>query len=84
MPSIEIYTSPLCGFCHSAKRLLKEKEYSVVGVDPSSDGIALAKEIDPETRLSVGSAYDPLSERFGQFPALVSLEVVEHVYYPRK
>lgn len=25
MKTIEIYTSPLCGFCHAAKRLLKEK-----------------------------------------------------------
>ncbi|MGR3461809.1 MAG: glutaredoxin 3 [Roseovarius sp.] len=25
MPPIEIYTSPLCGFCHAAKRLLKQK-----------------------------------------------------------
>ena len=25
MPQIEIYTSPLCGFCHAAKRLLNEK-----------------------------------------------------------
>lgn len=25
MQQVEIYTSPLCGFCHSAKRLLKEK-----------------------------------------------------------
>lgn len=25
MPTIEIYTSPLCGFCHAAKRLLKQK-----------------------------------------------------------
>ena len=25
MPQIEIYTSPLCGFCHAAKRLLKKK-----------------------------------------------------------
>jgi glutaredoxin 3 len=25
MPQIEIYTSPLCGFCHAAKRLLKQK-----------------------------------------------------------
>jgi glutaredoxin 3 len=25
MPSIEIYSSPLCGFCHAAKRLLKQK-----------------------------------------------------------
>ncbi|GGX40067.1 glutaredoxin 3 [Tateyamaria omphalii] len=25
MKAVEIYTSPLCGFCHAAKRLLKEK-----------------------------------------------------------
>jgi len=25
MPRIEIYSSPLCGFCHAAKRLLKQK-----------------------------------------------------------
>lgn len=25
MPAIDIYTSPLCGFCHAAKRLLKQK-----------------------------------------------------------
>lgn len=25
MKPIEIYTSPLCGFCHAAKRLLKQK-----------------------------------------------------------
>ena len=25
MNAIEIYTSPLCGFCHAAKRLLSEK-----------------------------------------------------------
>lgn len=34
MKSVEIYTSPLCGFCHAAKRLLNEKgiSYSEVNV----------------------------------------------------
>ncbi|MBY5933366.1 glutaredoxin 3 [Tateyamaria omphalii] len=34
MQAVEIYTSPLCGFCHAAKRLLKEKgvEFSEVNV----------------------------------------------------
>ncbi|MEP4249786.1 glutaredoxin 3 [Tateyamaria sp.] len=34
MKPIEIYTSPLCGFCHAAKRLLKAKgaEFSEVNV----------------------------------------------------
>ena len=25
MQPVEIYTSPLCGFCHAAKRLLNKK-----------------------------------------------------------
>jgi glutaredoxin 3 len=25
MPNVEIYTSPLCGYCHAAKRLLTSK-----------------------------------------------------------
>ncbi|MDB2578035.1 MAG: glutaredoxin 3 [Tateyamaria sp.] len=33
MPQIEIYTSPLCGFCHAAKRLLNEKGASFSEVD---------------------------------------------------
>lgn len=33
MPSIEIYTSPLCGFCHAAKRLLTQKGVAFAEVD---------------------------------------------------
>ncbi len=33
MLQIEIYTSPLCGFCHAAKRLLNEKGASFSEVD---------------------------------------------------
>ena len=34
MPSIEIYTTPFCGYCHAAKRLLGSKgvEYNEVDV----------------------------------------------------
>jgi len=28
MKTVEIYTSPLCGFCHAAKRLLNQKGVS--------------------------------------------------------
>ncbi len=39
MKPVEIYTSPLCGFCHAAKRLLSKKgveftEYNVA-MDPA-------------------------------------------------
>ena len=58
--------------------------YEVKGCDPSEEGIQQARTADPSMHLDVGSAYEPLSEHYGTFPLLVSLEVVEHVYYPRK
>ena len=33
MPNVEIYTSPLCGFCHAAKRLLTQKGVEVSEID---------------------------------------------------
>ena len=33
MATIEIYTSPTCGYCHAAKRLLNEKGASFSEVD---------------------------------------------------
>ncbi len=33
MKPVEIYTSPLCGFCHAAKRLLNEKGVGFTEVD---------------------------------------------------
>lgn len=58
--------------------------FDVTGIDPSAQGIAQANLHHPELKLSVGSAYDDLTDKYGQFPTVVSLEVVEHVYYPRK
>jgi glutaredoxin 3 len=33
MQPVEIYTSPLCGFCHAAKRLLNQKGVAFSEVD---------------------------------------------------
>ncbi|PRY23033.1 glutaredoxin 3 [Aliiruegeria haliotis] len=33
MQSVEIYTSPTCGFCHAAKRLLANKGVSFAEID---------------------------------------------------
>ncbi|MEM6304961.1 MAG: glutaredoxin 3 [Pseudomonadota bacterium] len=33
MQPVEIYTSPLCGFCHRAKRLLSAKGVSFTEID---------------------------------------------------
>jgi 2-polyprenyl-3-methyl-5-hydroxy-6-metoxy-1,4-benzoquinol methylase len=68
-----------CGNGSLAKRLEAE-DFEVSGVDSSESGIALAG----HPRLRVGSAYDDLAAQYGRFPIVLSLEVVEHLYDPRR
>ncbi len=37
MKPVEIYTSPMCGFCHAAKRLLKDKGINFLEINVWSD-----------------------------------------------
>jgi glutaredoxin 3 len=37
MTRVEIYTTPLCGFCHAAKRLLTQKGVRFTEIDISRD-----------------------------------------------
>ena len=72
-----------CGNGATAE-ILQRHGYEAVGVDPSTSGIREAHRAYPNLQLFVGSAYDNLAARFGRFQVVLSLEVVEHVYYPRK
>lgn len=63
---------------------LTEAGYHVTGIDASEEGIANAHRQFPQIALHQGSAYDDLAAKYGQFPALLSMEVVEHLYAPRK
>ena len=63
---------------------LTSKGYKIVGVDPSESGIAIAKESFPECRLELGSTDDDLAGQYGEFDVILSLEVVEHVYSPKR
>jgi len=58
--------------------------WQVVGVDPSKEGIGYAQDAHPHLVLEEGSCYDDLAARFGRFPVVTTLEVVEHVYSPHK
>jgi 2-polyprenyl-3-methyl-5-hydroxy-6-metoxy-1,4-benzoquinol methylase len=58
--------------------------YTVTGIDASEESIRNANKQYPDLELYQGSAYEALAERYGAFPALISLEVVEHLYAPRK
>ncbi len=64
-------------------RRLKQLGISACGVDLSSSGVAYAKLACPEIQIEEGSVYDDLAKKYGQFPVVVSLEVVEHLYSPR-
>ena len=67
----------------SVANVLAQQGWEVTGVDPSSEGIAQANAQWPQLKLFEGSAYDDLAARFGRFLVVTSLEVVEHVYFPR-
>jgi 2-polyprenyl-6-hydroxyphenyl methylase/3-demethylubiquinone-9 3-methyltransferase len=62
---------------------LAARAYEVTGIDGSREGIANARKANPDLRLFEASVYDDLAAEYGRFPAVISLEVVEHVYDPR-
>lgn len=60
-------------------RMLADHGYTVTAVDPSSSGIAVAKPYESERlRFEIGSTAEDLGARFGQFPVVISMEVIEH------
>jgi 2-polyprenyl-6-hydroxyphenyl methylase/3-demethylubiquinone-9 3-methyltransferase len=68
-----------CGNGSFAK-ILSDHGYAVTAIDTSIDGINLARCSFPGIAFHNGSAYDDLSTKFGKFNAVVSLEVVEHIF----
>ncbi len=56
----------------------------VVAIDVSASGIQQARTHHPRILFEQASAYDDLAARFGTFPMVISLEVVEHLYDPRR
>lgn len=68
----------------STAGILSVNGYEVMGVDPSATGIKQANRSHPQLRLEVGSTESDLAAKYGRFPAVLSLEVVEHVFAPRE
>jgi 2-polyprenyl-6-hydroxyphenyl methylase/3-demethylubiquinone-9 3-methyltransferase len=64
--------------------MLEGLGYEVTGIDSSKSGIEIANRSYPNIKLFVGDAYDNLAEKYGTFPVVISLEVIEHCHYPRK
>lgn len=65
---------------------LAEAGFSMHGIDPSAGGVARASERYPGIRFIEASAYENLLTPFGRteaFDAIVTIEVIEHLYSPR-
>ena len=80
MPQVfEIYTSPLCGYCHAAKRLLADKASPTPSIDVAPDPSRRQEiwavptgahnrcaDVHPAGRLSGATTTWPRSERAGK------------------
>ena len=64
--------------------MLASLGFEVLGVDPSTSGIEQARCAYKGIEFEVASAYDDLVARHGTFSLIVSLEVIEHCYDPRR
>ena len=71
-----------CGNGQTAKRLI-ESGFSVTAIEASESGAKIAQSLCPGARIDVCSVYEDLAARYGQFDAVVSLEVLEHLYDPK-
>lgn len=71
-----------CGNGSFASKLAAQN-FEVVAVDVSTSGIDHARAAFQGPHFDVASAYDDLPSMYGQFDAVLSLEVVEHLYAPR-
>ncbi|MGH6924339.1 MAG: class I SAM-dependent methyltransferase [Propylenella sp.] len=70
-----------CGNGSAANRL--SRHAPVTGIDVSESGVEIARRAFPHLTIEVGSAYADLAGRYGTFPLVISLEVIEHLYDPR-
>lgn len=58
--------------------------YMVDGIEPARDGVAIAREHFPSANIRVGSVYDDGPQIGRIYDAVYALEVIEHLYLPRK
>lgn len=68
----------------SVASFLTDLGHEVIGVGESESSIAQAQANFPNIRFEQQSAYSDLGTAYGKFPALIALEIIEHLYSPRQ
>ena len=58
--------------------------FNITAIEPSPPGVELARKHYPGLNIREGSAYDDFDAEAGSFDGVYSLEVIEHLYFPRK
>jgi 2-polyprenyl-3-methyl-5-hydroxy-6-metoxy-1,4-benzoquinol methylase len=85
-PSIKTVLDVGCGDGNFSNSIA-EAGYKVYGIDLSEGGIRRAAERYPNCSFRIGSAYADYSTLFAEaktFDAIISVEVIEHLYDPRQ
>lgn len=73
-----------CGNGYLCK-ILSENNVECVGIEPTPEAIDYAKTFAPKSQFYVRSCYDnPVNSDLGKFDVVISTEVIEHLYFPRK
>ncbi len=68
----------------SLSNVLAQKGYEVVGVEESAQGVEIAKRNFPSVNFMQGSIYNlPDVGSENSFDVAISVEVIEHLFYPR-
>jgi 2-polyprenyl-3-methyl-5-hydroxy-6-metoxy-1,4-benzoquinol methylase len=69
----------------SLSHLIAKQGYEVVGVEDSSSGVQFASQNFPECRFFQASVYDlPYADLENTFDVVLSVDVIEHLLYPRE
>jgi 2-polyprenyl-3-methyl-5-hydroxy-6-metoxy-1,4-benzoquinol methylase len=69
----------------SLSHVMAQQGFEVVGIEESSQGIALARNAFSDCHFIQASLYDlPYPELENSFDVVISIEVIEHLFYPKE
>ena len=69
----------------SLTNVIAQQGYEVVGVEESGQGIAFARSNFPSCEFIQASIYDlPYKQLKNSFDVVISVEVIEHLFYPKE